>query len=85
MHELFPIVSGLLVGGTLGLLRPQTRLVVGVAAAVVLGTIATIVSGEYKISWEFLLIDIPLVAASSLASHLAIRTLRRRQPRPEHH
>jgi hypothetical protein len=83
MHELFPIMSGLLIGGTLGLLRPQTRLAAGVAAAVVLGTIATIVSGEYKISWEFLLIDIPLVAASSLASLLAFRLLGRRQPRPD--
>jgi hypothetical protein len=53
MNELFPILSGLAVGTMLGLIRPQTRLVVAVAAAVVLGTIATVISGEYKIGWEY--------------------------------
>lgn len=85
MHELFPIMSGLLVGGLLGLLRPQTRLFAGVAAAIALGTLATIVSGEYKIGWEFLLIDIPLVAGSSLAAFLALRSIRRRQLRLDRH
>jgi hypothetical protein len=84
MHELFPIMSGLLVGATLGLLRPKTRLVTGVAAAIVLGMLATIVSGEYKISWEFLFVDIPLVAGSSLVSLLSLRLLRRRVPGAGH-
>lgn len=77
-NELFPIVSGLIVGALLPLIRPQMRLVVGVAAAVVLGTIATVVSGEYKIGWEFLLIDIPLVAICSAAAFATVRAARRR-------
>ena len=77
-NELFPIVSGLIVGALLPLIRPQMRLVVGVAAAVVLGTIATVVSGEYKIGWEFLLIDIPLVAICSAAAFATARAARRR-------
>lgn len=85
MNEVFPILSGLLVGVALGLLRPKTRLITGVLAAVVLGTAATIVSGEYKFGWEFLLIDIPLVAASCTASFLALRLLRRRQLGTERH
>jgi hypothetical protein len=77
-NELFPIVSGLIVGALLPLIRPQMRLVVGVVAAVVLGTIATVISGEYKIGWEFLLIDIPLVAISSAAAFATVRAARRR-------
>jgi hypothetical protein len=76
--ELFPIVSGLIVGSTLPLIRPQMRLASGVAAAVVLGTIATVISGEYKMGWEFLLIDIPLVAVCSAAGFATVRAARRR-------
>jgi hypothetical protein len=79
MNEVFPFVSGLIVGALLGYLRPQTRLLVGALAAVVLGFAATVVSGEYRVSWEFLLIDIPLVALASTASFLVLRTIRRRQ------
>ena len=78
MNELFPILSGLLVGSVLTLIRPQMRLAAGVVAAVILGTIATIVSGEYKIGWEFLLIDIPLVAIASAAGFATTRAIRRR-------
>jgi hypothetical protein len=85
VNEVFPILSGLLVGVALGLLRPKTRLITGVLAAIVLGTAATVVSGEYKLGWEFLLIDIPLVTASCAVSFLALRLLRRRQLGTEPH
>jgi hypothetical protein len=78
VNEIFPILAGLIVGGVLGFLRPTTRLAVGAAAAIVLGVLATVVSGEYLISWEYLLIDVPLVALSSVASLVAGRALRRR-------
>jgi hypothetical protein len=77
VNELFPIVSGLLVGSLLPLVRPQVRLRMAVAASVVLGTLATILSGEYKIGWEFLLIDIPLVALFATAAYVTVRGLRR--------
>jgi hypothetical protein len=77
MTEVFPVISGLLVGSLLALIRPRTRLAAGVIASVVLGTTATIVSGEYKIGWEFLLIDIPLVAVSSAAGFATVRAIRR--------
>jgi hypothetical protein len=32
---------------------------------VALGVLATVVSGEFRVSWEFLLFDIPLVAVSA--------------------
>ena len=78
MSELFPIATGLILGSTLALVRPRIRLAVGVAGSVVLGTIATVVSGEYKIGWEFLLIDIPLVAVCSAAGLASTRVLGRK-------
>jgi hypothetical protein len=78
MQELFPIASGLILGSALTLIRPRMRLAVGVAASVVLGTLATVVSGEYRIGWEFLLIDIPLVALCSGAAFATVRAMRRR-------
>jgi hypothetical protein len=76
MSEVFPIAAGLAMGTVLALVAPRLRPVIGVIAAVVLGTAATLLSGEYKIGWEFLLVDIPLVGVSSLASLLLIRRLR---------
>jgi hypothetical protein len=73
MNELFPIVAGLLCGLVLGSLTAQRRIVVGMVFAVVAGLLATIVSGEWRISWAFLLIDIPLVAISSVAGVLLSR------------
>lgn len=78
MHELFPIVSGLLLGAALPLIRPRVRLEFGVGASVVLGALATVISGEYRIGWEFLLIDIPLVALSSVTGCATARAMRRR-------
>lgn len=76
MNEIFPIVCGLLVGSALTLIRPNARLAVVLVASILLGTTATIVSGEYRVSWEFLLIDIPLVALSSIAGLMTVRGLR---------
>lgn len=78
MNELFPMVSGLILGSALTRIRPRMRLTVAVGASVVLGTIATVISGEYKIGWEFLLIDIPLVAVSSAFAFAAVRMARPR-------
>jgi len=77
-NELFPIVSGLIVGAVLPLIRPQMRIAVAVAASVVLGILATVISGEYKVGWEFLLIDIPLVAICSGAAFVTVRAAQRR-------
>ena len=53
-----------LVGLLLPLVRPQVRLRVAAAASVGSAPLATILSGEYEMGWEFLLIDIPLVASA---------------------
>ena len=67
MEELLPVASGLVLGSILGLLRPSVRVPVGLVLIAALGVAATVVSGEYLISWSFLLIDIPLVAISAVA------------------
>lgn len=76
MTELFPILGGLAVGAVLGLLRPGSRRLVGALAALALGTAATLVSGEYRLGWEYLLVDIPLVGVSSVVGLLVSRRLR---------
>ncbi|HSC90102.1 MAG TPA: hypothetical protein VLB86_00460 [Gaiellaceae bacterium] len=76
INELLPIASGLVVGALLGLVRPSLRLPVGAALAVLLGTLATIASGEYRIGWEFLLIDIPLVGLCAVAGLVTARRVR---------
>ena len=75
MQELVPIALGLLLGATLGYVRPSIRLPVGAALAVALGVFATVVTGEAKLGWEYLLIDIPLVAVCAAAGLVAGRRL----------
>jgi high-affinity Fe2+/Pb2+ permease len=83
LNELFPIVSGVLLGLFIQTLRPSLRLWIAVPVATVLGVLATIVSGEFKIGWEFLLIDIPLVAAAAWATIMAARLIRQRLARDD--
>lgn len=73
MGELFPLTFGVILGAALGFVRPSIRLPVGAALAIVLGVLATVVTGEFKSSWGYLLIDIPLVALAALAGLLAGR------------
>ena len=66
--ELLPAVSGILMGVILVYLRPGLRLRIGAALAIVLGTIATVASGEFHVSWGYLLVDLLLVAGGALVS-----------------
>jgi hypothetical protein len=77
MNEVFPIVSGLVIGLLVGLLRPSLRLGMAVLLSVFFGVVATVVSGEFRISWGYLLVDIPLVAGSAGLSFLLTRAVRR--------
>lgn len=76
MNELFPILGGLAIGGLVGLIRPQLRLWVAAILAIVVGVLATVISGEFLVSWGFLLIDIPLVALSAIVGQALARRLR---------
>jgi hypothetical protein len=76
MQELVPVLSGLVIGGLLRLLPPSLRLPLGGSLIVVFGVLATVVSGEFHLTWAFLLIDIPLVALSAVATFYAVHRLR---------
>ena len=80
MSELFPIVSGILIGSVLGYLRPALRVRVGAVLAILFGIAATVLSGEFLVSWGFLLIDIPLVAVCAAASLWSVHKLRWPEP-----
>jgi hypothetical protein len=43
------------------------KTIVFVVLSVLLGVTATVISGEYAIGWEFILIDIPVVMLSAAA------------------
>jgi hypothetical protein len=79
MAEMFPLACGVLVGATLGVLRPRRGGWLAVLLSVLLGCAATVISGEFRISWDYLLIDIPLVAVSSAGAYLLIAVPRRRR------
>ena len=76
MQELFPLACGLLLGATLGFVRPSIRLPLGAALAVLLGVLATVVTGEFRLSSGYVLIDIPLVAFAAFLAFMAARALR---------
>jgi hypothetical protein len=53
--------------------RPSLRPWVGIALSIALGLAATALSGELAIGWEYLLVDIPLVALSAGVSFTLAR------------
>jgi hypothetical protein len=75
MNELFPLASGLLLGALMAGLRPR-RPWLGIPIAIALGVAATFVSGEYKIGWDYVLIDVPLVSICAVAGFMLVRRRR---------
>ena len=73
MGEIFPIAAGLICGLLLGSVTARRPLALWLAVSVVLGFLATVLSGEWRISWAFLLIDIPLVAGCAALAYLGSR------------
>jgi hypothetical protein len=76
MQELFPFACGLLLGVTLGFVRPAIRLPLGAGLAIVLGVLATVISGEFELSWGYLVFDIPLVGLAAFLGFMSARHLR---------
>jgi hypothetical protein len=73
MNELLPIAMGLFSGLLIGALTTRRGLITWLALSVILGAAATFITGEWRVSWAFLLIDIPLVACAAVAGHLMAR------------
>lgn len=74
IFELFPVVCGVILGLLLSRVpaRP-VRVAAWALGSVCLGLLATLLSGEWRLGWEYLLFDIPAVAAVALAACAALR------------
>jgi hypothetical protein len=75
MQELLPVALGLLLGATLGFVAPRARTLIGATLAVALGVLVTVITGEAQLSWGYVLVDIPLVAAAAVLSLMVVRRL----------
>ena len=75
MQELLPIFGGLFLGALIGLRKPALSLHWGVPMAIGLGALATLLSGEFEVSWAFFLVDISTAALSGATGFLAARWL----------
>ena len=79
MEEFFPVAAGVLVGlGIQQLVGNRLRSFVLVLASLVIGFLASWVSGELSVSWMFLLVDALQVGA---AATLVVVLLTRLQQR----
>lgn len=77
LNELFPILIGLSLGAILNLIPASRRWTVGFPLIVSAGLWATVVSGEYLVSWAFVLIDVLLAGGAALAGYAAVYYVRR--------
>jgi predicted permease len=75
-HELLPVAIGLGVGAVLGGVRPLLPTAIVLLLSVPLGFLVTVITGEFELGWEYLLIDIPLVALSATAAFWTVRLVR---------
>jgi hypothetical protein len=75
MHEILPIASGLVLGGLLAATRVPSFL--RAILVVIIGACATIGSGEFRLSWSFLMLDILEVALASAAAWMVVTLWRR--------
>ena len=76
MEELVPVISGIILGSFLRYLSPAKRLRIGAILAILMGISATVASGEFRLSWGYLLVDIPLVAGVAALSLIFVHRLR---------
>jgi hypothetical protein len=82
MDEVFPVGSGVVLGLVLVyLVRPRFRVWALGSLSVVLGAMASWVSGELAVHWFYLVIDVAQVAAAAaMTSVLAARWQRLGRP-----
>jgi len=80
MDEVFPVLAGVVVGLVIPTVVSPSRLrwLVLVVLSVVLGSVATWVSGELAISAVYLLVDITQVLGAAIATVVLVGIWRRR-------
>lgn len=73
MQELFPIVSGIIAAVlTRQMVAPRVRLATLVAVSLIVGFLASMLSGELVISWGFIWVDALLVLAAAGVTAVAM-------------
>jgi len=60
--------------------QPRQRILVLVGLSLLAGFTASYISGELFVSWDFLLIDIPLVFLAAVVTNWLFANFRRWQP-----
>ena len=73
MHELLPIALGLIVGLVIGASTSRRRLVAWLCLSAALGASVTFITGEWKVSWAYFLLDVPAAVGAAVAGHLIAR------------
>jgi hypothetical protein len=68
VNELLPVTSGIVLGAILTYFCPRLRLRIVTVPVILLGIIATVASGEFSVSWSYLLVDVAQAAGSALVS-----------------
>jgi uncharacterized membrane protein YeaQ/YmgE (transglycosylase-associated protein family) len=82
VHELFPIVAGMVIGLiSQRLVTTQLRIAALVLGSTVFGAIASFVSGELLVSWAYLAFDAAQVLIVACASMVLVTAWRRRPTR----
>jgi hypothetical protein len=79
MGELLPLISGFVIGSLLQSMQPRVRGWAAPVLIVLFGTLAFMQSGEYAVSFAFLLSDLALVCASAAIGFAVIRWARHRR------
>lgn len=81
MAEIVPIVLGLVSGLIVGASTVHYPVLRWLLASLLLGVAATVLTGEWRLSWAYIAVDVPLVAfASAVGFALARKTRQRRAP-----
>jgi hypothetical protein len=74
--ELLPASMGFVLGALLTRLHSARRWWIGITLILLLAASATVLTGEFQLSWGFLLVDIPLVGIATCAGFIAFRRRR---------
>ena len=79
MDELVPVILGLILGALIWRSTAgYARLALSVLAVLASGVIATLVSGEYAVSWIYVLLDLGEAAAGLAAGFMIANRVWRR-------
>jgi hypothetical protein len=82
MHELFPIVGGVLIGLLVSrLTSPLSKTAVLIVLGIAFGSLASLISGELTESWAYLVFDVAQVLIVAGVTLVAVAAWERRSRR----